>query len=130
VIPVFALGRAQELCILVDSYWEKTGLKVPMYFSSGTLFLNDAVTVGMTARANDVYREYLHWTNETLQKHFNEHNMFDFRHIKAFDMAYVDNPGPMVVFASPGMVDNGVSLDILKRLAHDPKNMIILPGCV
>jgi integrator complex subunit 11 len=35
LIPVFALGRAQELCILVDSYWERMNLKVPVFFAAG-----------------------------------------------------------------------------------------------
>ncbi|EPB75305.1 metallo-beta-lactamase domain protein [Ancylostoma ceylanicum] len=35
LIPVFALGRAQELCILLESYWERMDLKVPIYFSQG-----------------------------------------------------------------------------------------------
>ena len=29
LIPVFALGRAQELCILLETYWERMNLKVP-----------------------------------------------------------------------------------------------------
>jgi len=28
LIPVFALGRAQELCILLETYWERMNLKV------------------------------------------------------------------------------------------------------
>lgn len=35
LIPVFALGRAQELCILIETYWERMGLKVPIFFSAG-----------------------------------------------------------------------------------------------
>jgi hypothetical protein len=35
LIPVFALGRAQELCILLDTYWERMGLTYPIYFSAG-----------------------------------------------------------------------------------------------
>jgi integrator complex subunit 11 len=35
LIPVFALGRAQELCILVETYWERMNLNVPVYFSAG-----------------------------------------------------------------------------------------------
>lgn len=35
LIPVFALGRAQELCILIEDYWERMQLKVPIYFSAG-----------------------------------------------------------------------------------------------
>ena len=35
LIPVFALGRAQELCLLLDSYWERMNLSSPIYFSAG-----------------------------------------------------------------------------------------------
>ena len=30
LIPIFALGRAQELCILIDTYWKRTNNKAPM----------------------------------------------------------------------------------------------------
>jgi len=36
LIPVFALGRAQELCILLDTYWERMNLgNIPIYFAAG-----------------------------------------------------------------------------------------------
>ena len=35
LIPVFALGRAQELCILLETYWERMQLQYPIYFSLG-----------------------------------------------------------------------------------------------
>ena len=35
LIPVFALGRAQELCILLESYWDRMKLEVPIYFTAG-----------------------------------------------------------------------------------------------
>lgn len=35
LIPVFALGRAQELCILLETYWERMNLKAPIYFAVG-----------------------------------------------------------------------------------------------
>jgi integrator complex subunit 11 len=36
LIPVFALGRAQELMILIESYWERMNLKVPIFFAGGS----------------------------------------------------------------------------------------------
>ena len=33
--PVFALGRAQELCILLETFWTQKDLKIPVYFSLG-----------------------------------------------------------------------------------------------
>ncbi|KAG0225556.1 Integrator complex subunit 11 [Actinomortierella wolfii] len=120
IIPVFALGRAQELCILIETYWERMDLKVPIYFSAG-----------LTEKANHFYRLFINWTNEKIKSTFVQRNMFDFKHIKAWDRSYIDQPGPMVVFATPGMLHSGTSLELFKKWAPDPKNMVIMPGyCV
>ena len=42
--------------------------------------------------------------------------------------SYIDNPGPMVVFATPGMLHAGLSLNIFRRWCSDENNMIIMPG--
>lgn len=57
--------------------------------------------------------------------------MFEFNHIKPFDRGYIDNPGAMVVFATPGMLHAGLSLQIFKKWAPNENNMLIMPGyCV
>ena len=129
LIPVFALGRAQELCILIESHWERMGLKAPVYFSAG-----------LTERANEYYKLYINWyfytcltlrTNEKIKKTFAERNMFDFAHIRPWEARLADEPGPMVLFASPGMLHAGTSLEVFKKWCHDPNNVVILPGyCV
>ncbi|KAL3895309.1 MAG: hypothetical protein SGCHY_004776 [Lobulomycetales sp.] len=103
LIPVFALGRAQELCILVEGYWQRMGLDVPVYFSAG-----------LTARANEYYKLFINWTNQKIKQSFVDRNMFEFSHIQAFDPAYASEPRA-----------------IFKKWCHDEKNMVILPGyCV
>lgn len=120
LIPVFALGRAQELCILLETYWERLNLKIPIYFA-----------VGLAEKATNYYKMFLTWTNQKIKKTFVHRNMFDFKHIKPFDRAYVDNPGPMVVFATPGMLHSGLSLQIFRKWAPNENNMVIMPGyCV
>ncbi|XP_061424044.1 integrator complex subunit 11 [Lethenteron reissneri] len=120
LIPVFALGRAQELCILLETFWERMNLKAPIYFSTG-----------LTEKANHYYKLFITWTNQKIRKTFVQRNMFEFKHIKAFDRSYADNPGPMVVFATPGMLHAGQSLHIFKKWAGSEKNMVIMPGyCV
>lgn len=120
LIPVFALGRAQELCILLETFWERMNLKAPIYFSTG-----------LTEKANHYYKLFITWTNQKIRKTFVQRNMFEFKHIKAFDRTYADNPGPMVVFATPGMLHAGQSLQIFKKWAGNEKNMVIMPGyCV
>lgn len=120
LIPVFALGRAQELCILLETFWERMNLKAPIYFSTG-----------LTEKANHYYKLFITWTNQKIRKTFVQRNMFEFKHIKPFDRSYADNPGPMVVFATPGMLHAGQSLQIFKKWAGHEKNMVIMPGyCV
>uniref|UniRef100_A0A8C1VJU5 Integrator complex subunit 11 n=1 Tax=Cyprinus carpio TaxID=7962 RepID=A0A8C1VJU5_CYPCA len=111
---------SQELCILLETFWERMNLKAPIYFSTG-----------LTEKANHYYKLFITWTNQKIRKTFVQRNMFEFKHIKAFDRSYADNPGPMVVFATPGMLHAGQSLQIFKKWAGNEKNMLIMPGyCV
>lgn len=41
-----------------------------------------------------------------------------------FDRAYVDNAGPMVVFATPGMLHSGLSVQIFRKWAPNENNMV------
>lgn len=121
LIPVFALGRAQELCILIETYWERMGLKVPIYFSAG-----------LTEKANLYYELFINWTNQKIKDTFVKRNMFDFKHIKPLsDRNVIDKPGPIVLFATPGMLHAGTSLEAFKKWCGSELNMCILPGyCV
>ncbi|EEQ82006.1 hypothetical protein NCER_101357 [Vairimorpha ceranae BRL01] len=120
LIPIFALGRAQELCLLLDSHWERMQLKVPIYFSSG-----------LTEKANNIYKQFLSYTNETIKKNAFNHNVFDFKHTTTFQKHFLDLNIPMVLFASPGMLHSGMSLKVFKEWCTDPKNLVIIPGyCV
>ena len=120
LVPVFALGRAQELCILIEQYWERLGLKVPVYFSSGLI-----------QRANEYYKLHISWTNERIKESFTSKNVFDFAHIQAWDSNLINDGGPCVLFASPGMLHAGTSLEVFKKWCDNPLNLVILPGyCV
>lgn len=95
-------------------------LKYPMYSA-----------LGLTEKATNYYKMFITWTNQKIRKTFIQRNMFDFKHIKPFDRSYIDNPGPMVVFATPGMLHAGLSLQIFKKWAPNENNMVIMPGyCV
>lgn len=121
LIPVFALGRAQELCILIESYWERMNLShIPVYFSAG-----------LVERANLYYKLFINWTNQKIKNTFVQHNMFDFKHIKPFDKSYIERPGPYILFATPGMLHAGMSLEVFKKWCGNELNTCILPGfCV
>lgn len=55
-------------------------------------------------------------------------NKFDFKHIQAFDRSFIKRAGAMVVFATPGMLHAGLSLEIFKAWGSSDKNLVIMPG--
>lgn len=117
LIPTFALGRAQELCMLLDDYWERMSLKVPIYFSAG-----------LTIQANMYYKMLINWTSQKVKDTYATHNAFDFKHVSSFDRSLINAPGPCVLFATPGMISGGFSLEVFKHWAPYEANLVTLPG--
>lgn len=120
LIPVFALGRAHELCLLLDTHWERMGLRIPIY-TSATL----------THKANEIYKKFIDYTQEHIRNGALKRNLFDFRHVRPFDSGFLMHDTPMVLFSSPGMLHSGPSLSVFRKWCGDPKNMVVFPGyCV
>ncbi|KAJ6248653.1 integrator complex subunit 11 [Anaeramoeba flamelloides] len=124
LIPVFALGRAQELAILLETYWDRMGLTAPIYTATK-----------LAEKANEYYRIFTQWTNEKIKQTYLEknENIFDFKYIKSYEESNpnINGSEPMVILASPGMLHGGKSLEILRNWCSDEKNLVIIPGyCV
>lgn len=122
LIPVFALGRAQELLLILDEYWQDHPhlRSVPIYYASK-----------MASRALRVYQTYANMMNVRIRKQMDLGNPFAFKHIrnlKSIDVNSFDDRGPSVVFASPGMLQSGVSRQLFDRWASDPKNGCLIAG--
>ncbi|KAG8387891.1 hypothetical protein BUALT_Bualt02G0068600 [Buddleja alternifolia] len=117
LIPTFALGRAQELCMLLDDYWERMNLKVPIYFSAG-----------LTIQANMYYKIFINWTSKKVKDTYATRNAFDFKNVCSFDRSMINAPGPCVLFATPGMISGGFSLEVFRQWAPHEGNLVMLPG--
>lgn len=122
LIPVFALGRAQELLLILDEYWQANPhlQKVPIYYASK-----------MASRALRVYQTYANMMNARIRAQMDVANPFNFNYIqnlKSIDVHNFDDSGPSVVFASPGMLQSGVSRQLFDRWATDPKNGVLIAG--
>ncbi|RZC57977.1 hypothetical protein C5167_005283 [Papaver somniferum] len=122
------LGAAQidrlqldlELCMLLDDYWERLNLKIPIYFSAG-----------LTIQANMYYKMLIGWTSQSVKDSYATKNAFDFKHVCSFERSLINAPGPCVLFATPGVLSGGFSLEVFKLWAPSEKNLITLPGyCV
>ena len=121
LIPVFALGRAQELCLLLDTFWRRlqwTGV-VPIYVSAGLIL-----------RANAYYKLFAAWTTEAMRARAGATAAapFAFPAIEPLTPAAVAGAGPMVVLATPGMLHTGVALNLLTKWCDDERNLVVIPG--
>lgn len=54
---------------------------------------------------------------------------FAFKHVQPFGAKYrLDEPGPCVLFATPGMLVAGFALEAFRRWAGDERNLVLLPS--
>jgi len=119
LIPIFALGRAQELLIILDEYWEAHPelARVPIYYGSN-----------LAKKSIDVYSNY----RQTLgNKILSSKAKFDLPHvsyIKSTDE--IDDTYPCVVLCAPAMLQSGMSRTIFDKWASNPVNGVIIPGYV
>ncbi|CAI9765313.1 unnamed protein product [Fraxinus pennsylvanica] len=122
LIPAFALGRAQELLLILDEYWSSHPdlHKVPIYYASP-----------LAKRCMAVYQTYINAMNEKIRNQFANSNPFDFKHI--FPLKSIDefnDTGPCVVMASPGGLQSGLSRQLFDKWCSDRKNACVIPGYV
>ena len=122
LIPVFALGRAQELLLILDEYWQANPhlQTIPIWYASQT-----------ASKALRVYQTYINMMNARLRAQMDISNPFNFKYIKSLksiDAHSFDDRGPSVVFASPGMLQSGVSRQLFDRWCTDSKNGVLIAG--
>ncbi|RNF20759.1 putative cleavage and polyadenylation specificity factor [Trypanosoma conorhini] len=124
LVPVFALGRAQELLLILEEYWEahKELQHIPIYYASS-----------LAQRCMKLYQTFVSAMNDRVkQQHANHRNPFVFKYIRSLvDTRSFEDTGPCVVLASPGMLQSGISLELFERWCGDRRNGIIIAGyCV
>ncbi|KAJ0088336.1 hypothetical protein Patl1_32524 [Pistacia atlantica] len=118
----FALGRAQELLLILDEYWSNhPGLhNIPIYYASP-----------LAKKCMAVYQTYILSMNERIRNQFANSNPFKFKHISPLNsMEDFNDVGPAVVMASPGVLQSGLSRQLFDIWCSDKKNACVIPGYV
>ncbi|WP_439883089.1 MBL fold metallo-hydrolase RNA specificity domain-containing protein [Pontibacter sp. MBLB2868] len=118
VIPSFAVERAQELLLLINTLKEDRSIpQIPVYLDSP-----------MGINVTNLYLHHREWhslTNaecETMMH--NVHVIRDFEQT----LHVLDKHGPKIVIAGSGMVTGGRVLYYLEQLVGDSKNTVLLAG--
>lgn len=133
LLPVFALGRAQELLLILDEYWSKHPevQKIPIYYNSS-----------LARKCMQVYQTYVSAMNDNIKRLFAERmaeaeaagdtgrrGAWDFKFVRSLkSLERFDDLGGCVMLASPGMMQSGTSRELLERWAPDPRNGVIITG--
>ncbi len=122
LIPVFSVGRAQELMLTLESYATPNPLfklEVPVYLD------------GMILEATAIHTAYPEYLKASLQHRILSNNSpFEseiFEVAKGERQEIVDK-GPSVILASGGMLNGGTSLEYFKALAEDERNAMVFVG--
>ena len=133
LLPVFALGRAQELLLILDEYWSKHPevQKIPIYYNSS-----------LARKCMQVYQTYVSAMNDNIKRLFAERmaeaesagdtgrrGAWDFKFVRSLkSLERFDDLGGCVMLASPGMMQSGTSRELLERWAPDPRNGVVITG--
>ncbi|CDO92861.1 unnamed protein product [Kluyveromyces dobzhanskii CBS 2104] len=125
LLPVFALGRAQEIMLILDEYWQNNkeelgNGQVPIFYASN-----------LARKCMSVFQTYANMMNDDIRKKFKDSrtNPFIFKNISYLkNLDEFEDFGPSVMLASPGMLQNGLSRDFLEKWCPDEKNLVLITG--
>ncbi|KAJ6504810.1 beta-lactamase-like protein [Mycena vitilis] len=125
LLPTFALGRAQELLLILDEYWKDHPdlHNVPIYYASG-----------LARKSMSVYQTYIHTMNANIRNRFAKRdNPWVFKYIshqpgtRGWEKKIAEGP-PCVVLASPAFMHSGPSRELFELWAPDARNGLIITG--
>ncbi|MBS7287259.1 MAG: MBL fold metallo-hydrolase [Candidatus Freyarchaeota archaeon] len=121
LVPVFAVGRAQEVMLCLEAY-----------IRSGVIPEAPVFIDGMIRKVNIIYRMYWEHLSDPIKKQIRytkqnplESDVFiDVEERK--DLAKMKEP--MVIISTSGMLEGGPIIYYLKNFGGDPRNLICLTG--
>jgi KH/beta-lactamase-domain protein len=120
LIPVPAVGRAQEILMVINQYMNQGDLlEVPVYIE------------GMISEATGIHTAYPDYLghdikDQILKQGINPFESDYFTVVKQHDSRdEIAEGGPCIIMATAGMMEGGPVLEYFKRLAPDDNNGII-----
>jgi KH/beta-lactamase-domain protein len=121
LIPVPAIGRSQEIMIVIDEYMRrKELLEVPVYVEG---MINEATAI------HTAYPEYL--SKELRDKILYEDvNPFQSDYFTTLSgptdrEQIVEEEGPCIIIATSGMLEGGPAVEYFKLMAPNPNNLLV-----
>ena len=119
LIPVLAVGRAQEIMLVIEEAMRKKKLtEVPVFIDGMILEATAIHTTHPEFLATDLRNMIFH-------RGYNPFMAEIFQEVGKTAREDIVESGPAIIMATSGMLNGGPSVDYFKLLAADPKNAII-----
>ncbi|PKP52858.1 MAG: beta-CASP ribonuclease aCPSF1 [Candidatus Altiarchaeales archaeon HGW-Altiarchaeales-3] len=122
LIPVFSVGRSQEVMMVLENrHWHKE-LDLPVYLD------------GMIWEATAIHTTYPEYLKENIKHRiFNGHNPFlaeNFEKVKGRKgrETIIKSPDPCVILATSGMMTGGPVIEYFKNFAEDKRHTLAFVG--
>lgn len=120
LIPVPAVGRAQEILMVINKYMKEGSLvEVPVYIE------------GMISEATGIHTAYPGYLSNNIRDQIIREGMNPFESdyftvVKQHDSRdEITEGGPCIIMATAGMMEGGPVMEYFKRLAPDEENGLI-----
>lgn len=122
LIPVAALGRAQDMIAALAPLWMDADGKhdmshVPIH-----------IAAGLMSKAATVYDSFPEWTSSHVAEAGERRapQLCEFQ--RGRDWGRITEEGPMVLFATPGSLSSGLAYDVFRVWAGNARNLVVVPG--
>ncbi|MGV8176710.1 MAG: beta-CASP ribonuclease aCPSF1 [Candidatus Bilamarchaeaceae archaeon] len=121
LIPVFAVGRSQEVLLVLEDYYRRNpDFNVPIYID------------GMVLEASAIHTAYPEYLRDVIQRRILS-NMSPFecpliRVAKGTDKETIAQGEAAIILAPSGMLNGGPSYEYLKLLSDNPNNTLMFVG--
>jgi uncharacterized protein len=120
LIPIPAVGRAQEILLVIDQYMRnKVLVEAPVF------------TEGMISEATAIHVSYAEYLSRELRTKILEEGVNPFKSEYFTEVEHPSNreeayrEGPAIILATSGMLEGGPVLDYFEHLAPSDKNKIL-----
>lgn len=120
LIPTFAVGRSQEIMLVMEEYASKNrDFNFPVYLD------------GMILEASAIHTAYPEYLRHNIQRRIlSNDSPFESKIFEPVKKAReeIAEGDPAIIIAPSGMLSGGPSVEYLRLLANDPKNAMLFVG--
>jgi len=122
LIPVFGVGRGQEICMVIEDAYKKGLLN-----EKNKIYID-----GMVKEASAIHTAYPEYLRQSLEKRIlTNDSPFDspiFNEVKREDREKIVADHGAIIIATSGMMQGGPIMDYFYKMAENPANTLVFVG--